>query len=144
MSAENVEFVRQALEAINRVVGEDPGSFDLERDAPEVWERIDPAFELHQRADAPGARIYRGREESKAFWQEVSEIFGEVRWEPREFIDLDHAVVVRSRIVAKGLGSGAPAELDETDVCWFRDGRIIRLRPFADDDEALAAAREPV
>jgi hypothetical protein len=40
-------------------------------------------------------------------------VFVEVRWDPQEFIDPGHAVVVEARIVAVGRGSDVPVEMDE-------------------------------
>src|SRR5919108_5719448 len=116
MSAENVQLMRQAIESINAVGRTDPEHLDPEVIVPEVWARLDPEFELHERADLPDARVYRGPEDSKAFWRKTSELFAEVRWEPEEFIDLGHAVVIRARVVAIGRGSDIPIEADEADV----------------------------
>jgi ketosteroid isomerase-like protein len=66
-------------------------------------------------------------------------VFAEARWEPQEFIDLGHAVVVVAKVVAVGRGSDVRTEMDETDVYWFRDGMIVRLRGFATKEEALEA-----
>jgi hypothetical protein len=69
-----------------------------------------------------------------------STVFAEVRWEPQEFIDLGHAVVVVTKVFAIGRGSDVRTEMDETDVFWFRDGLIVRLQGFATKEQALEAA----
>jgi hypothetical protein len=56
--------------------------------APDFWAHLAPDFELHDRPELPDAKIYRGPEQSKEFWRKTQEVFAEVRWEPREFIDL--------------------------------------------------------
>ena len=141
MSAENVELVRRALATINAVGETDPGALDLEEVAPDVWARLDPDLELHERSDLPDAKVYRGREESKEFWRKTSELFSDVRWEPRELIDLEHAVVVNAKVVVTGRGSEVPIEADDIGVCWFRAGSIVRLQAFSSLEEAMAAAQ---
>jgi hypothetical protein len=67
-----------------------------------------------------------------------------LRWEPRDFADLGHAVVVDAKIVAVGRESDVAIEADETDetdVFWFRGGQIVRLQAFPTKAEALEAAR---
>jgi ketosteroid isomerase-like protein len=140
MSRENVELVRRTYEVINSIGRTGPGFIDPADVAPDLWERLAPDFELHDRPDLPDAKVYRGREESKEFWRKTQELFAELHWEPREFIDLGHAVVVETRIVALGRGSEVRIEADETDVFWFREGMIVRLRGFPTKAEALEAA----
>ena len=69
----------------------------------------------------------------------LQEVWAEIRWEPVEFIDLGNIVVVETRIVGVGRGSDVPIEADETDVFWFRDGKIIRLTGFPTKRDALEA-----
>ena len=128
---------------INAIGRTDSQFVDPEELAPDLWARLDPDFELHDRPDIPDARVYRGREASKEFWQKIQQLFSELRWEPREFIDLDHAVVVETRVMVVGRGSDVRIDADETDVFWFRDGLIVRLQGFPTRDEALEAAGLP-
>jgi ketosteroid isomerase-like protein len=138
MSEENVEIVQRIFDAINRL-GETGRAFlDLEAVAPELWARLAPEFELHERRDLPDAKVYRGREESKEFWRKTQQLFVEIRWEPLEFTDLGHAVVVETGIAATGRGSDVRIEADETDVFWLRDG--LRLQGFPTKAQALEAA----
>jgi ketosteroid isomerase-like protein len=141
MSEEYVELVRRTYEVINAVGRTSEAFVDPEALNPELWAQFDPAFELHERSDLPDRKIYRGRDESKAFWRKTQEVFSEIRWEPKQFLDLGDAVLVETRIVATGRGSDVAIEVDETDVFWFRDGRIARLQGFPTPDEAMAAAK---
>jgi hypothetical protein len=77
----------------------------------------------------------------KEFWRKTQEVWAEVQWHPLEFIDLGDAVVAVTKITSIGRGSQVPAELDETDVFWFRDGMITRLKGYARKEDALEAAR---
>jgi hypothetical protein len=141
VSQERIELVRRSYELFNAIGRTGPEFVDPEDVAPDLWARLAPDFELHERPDLPDRKIYRGPEEARQFWRKTQQVFVEARWEPQEFIDLDHAVVVNVRVVARGRGSEVQTELDETDVFWFRDDTIVRLQGFATKDEALAAAR---
>ena len=121
MSEENVELVRRNYEVINSL-GRTEDFVDPEEIAPDLWGRLDPDVELHERPEVPDAKVYRGPAEVKEFWRKTQEVFSEVRWQPLELIDLGHAVVAVTKITAVGRGSDAQAELDETDVFWFRNG----------------------
>jgi ketosteroid isomerase-like protein len=141
MSEENVALVRRNYEVINSIDRSGAEFVDPEQIAPDLWARLAPDFEMHGRPDVPDSTVYRGREASKDFWRMLQETFSELRWEPREFTDLGHAVVVEVRITAVGRGSEVRIEEDETNVFWFRDGEIVRLQGFPTKEEALAAAR---
>jgi ketosteroid isomerase-like protein len=139
MPGENVELVRRCYEMINSI-GRTEAFVDPEEVAPDLWARFAPDCELHERPDLPDAKTYRGRDESKAFWRKTQELFAEARWEPRDIVDLGHAVVVEARIIGMGRGSDVPFEADETDVFWFRDGLIVRIQGFPTREDAFAAA----
>ncbi len=140
MSEENVELLRRAYERINTVGRVDPDEVDMEKLAPEVWDRLAPEIELHERPELVDRKVYRGLEESKQFWRKTWEVFAELRWEPQEFIDAGDAVIVVARVVGVGRGSDIPVEMDESDLWWFRDGQIVRIEGFGTKQKALAAA----
>jgi len=141
MSDENVDLVRRNYEVINAIGRTGSAFVDPEELAPDLWAGLSPDFELHERPDLPDARVYRGREESKQFWRKTQELFVEICWEPLEFIDLGHAVVVVTRVRVVGRESDAPFEADETDVFWFHDGALAKLQAFPSKAEGLAAAQ---
>ncbi len=114
MSQENVALVRHLYEV--SLTRRDAAFLDPEEAAPEVWAHLAPDFELHDRAELPDAKVYRGPEEAKDFFRKTQEVFVEARWEPQQFIDLGHAVVVKTKVVAIGRGSDVPTEMDETHV----------------------------
>jgi ketosteroid isomerase-like protein len=141
MNDEDLDILRRGYEAINAIDAADGSFVDPEGVAPELWARLAPDFELHERTDLPDARVYRGPDEAKEFWRKTQQVFSEIRWQPRELIDLGDAVVAPSRITATGRGSDARIEVDETAVFWFRDGLMVRLQAFPTLEEGLAAAR---
>jgi ketosteroid isomerase-like protein len=140
MSKENVELVRRNYEVVNSIGRTDAEFVDPEEFAPDLWARLAPDFELHERPDLPDRKVYRGPDEAKEFWRKTQELFSELRWEPLEITDLGHAVVVETRIAVVGRGSDVLIEADETDVFWFRDGAIVRLQGFPTRAEAFEAA----
>ena len=143
MSNDNVELVRRLYEVINAMGRTGDEFVDPEEFAPDLWARLAPDFELHERSDLPDAQVHRGRDESKAFWTQIQELFAEVRWNPLEYTELEHAVVVETRISGVGRGT-APFEASETHVFDFHDdGKLARLRGFPTTAEAMEAARAP-
>jgi ketosteroid isomerase-like protein len=140
MSEENIALVRRTYEVINSIGRTGDESVDPEEVAPDLWARLTPDFELHGRPDVPDVTVYRGRDAAKEFFRMLQEVFAELRWEPQEFTDLGHAIVVETKMVAVGRGSEVQIEDDETDVFWFRDGDIARLQGFPTKADALQAA----
>jgi ketosteroid isomerase-like protein len=143
MSEGNVELVRRCFDMVNSIGRTGPGFTDPEEVAPDLWARLAPDFELHERPDLPDARVYRGREESKEFWRKTQELFAEIAWEPGEYTDLGHAVVAETRLIVVGRNSDVRFESDEATVFWIRDGSLVKLQAFPSKEEAFAAA-EPL
>jgi ketosteroid isomerase-like protein len=141
MSEENVALVQRNYEVINSIDRSGDEFVDPEEVAPDLWGSLAPDFELHGRPDVPDTTTYRGREATKEFWRMLQDVWAELRWEPREIIDLGHAVVVETKIVARGRGSDLRIEADETDVFWFRNGEIVRVQGFPTKAEAMEAAQ---
>jgi ketosteroid isomerase-like protein len=139
VSEENVALVRRNYEAINSIVRTGDAFVDPEEAAPDLWAKLAPDFEMHGRPDVPDSKVYRGREATKEFWRMLQEVWSELHWEPLEFTDLGDAVVVETKLVARGRGSDLELEAYETDVFWFRDGQIVRVQGFATKPEALEA-----
>ena len=140
MADENVALTRRLYEAIKSIGRTGEEFIDLEQVAPELWDSLAPDIELRGRPDIPDQRTYRGREEVNDFWRMLQEVWAELHWEPLEFTDLGDVVVVETRLVGVGRGSDLRIESDETDVFWFRDGKIAVLTGFGTKEEALEAA----
>jgi ketosteroid isomerase-like protein len=129
MSRENVEVVKQCWEAVAR-------------GGPEaLLEFADPAIEWHVRQDLPDAAVYRGHEGFRALLERFDDAFEEQVYEPAGFTDAGGEVVlVPLRWWARGRGSGATVvERSETWVFTVRERRIIRVREFRTEEEALEA-----
>ncbi len=127
MSQENVELVRQAMEALLR----------RDRDA---WFAIhDEDFEIVAVRDWPETGV-RGREAAWDFNMRIRDSF---EWTPREVERVDAGadkVLAHLRYDARGVESGAEVELDQWFVATVREGKILRLQWFTDGVEAREAA----
>jgi ketosteroid isomerase-like protein len=104
MSEENVEQVRQGLDAYHR------------RDLEELLSYMDSEIELHS-AIIGGAEgnIYRGHDGFRRWYRETFETFEDFRNEWFEFRDLGDRVLAIGRVKARGRESGV--ELD-SEMCW--------------------------
>ena len=126
MSQENVELVREGIEAWNR------------RDFDGALRSIHPGVVIRT-IPAVGSRIFRGHEEIKAFWTTFFDSFDELWQEPTEFIDGGDRVVVVVRWRGRGR-DGIDLEQTIVDVYTFRNGLIVRLEGFDRKSAALEAA----
>jgi ketosteroid isomerase-like protein len=130
MSQENVESVREAVEAINR------GDFAaaLDRAHPNVeWQTLD-AF--------PDAGTYRGPEGVRAFFQTWLDTFRGFRLHLEKCVLVDEdRVLATLRVSGEGAGSGVEVESPAFfQVLEFRDGQLTRARMFETEEEAREAA----
>jgi ketosteroid isomerase-like protein len=139
MPSDNIELIRRCYEMVNAIGRTGHEFVDPEQLVPDVWARLAPDFELHERPDLPDAKVHRGREESKAFWRKLQEVFAEVRWEVREFTEIGDVVLVEGTVVGLGRGSDVPFHAEEANVFWFRDGALVKLQGFPSREAALQA-----
>ena len=134
MSQENVEIVRTLFAALQSVnVG------NVERRLDEVREIFDPEVEW---VAAPHSLLasgeYRGYDGVSRFWTQFLSAWDEYGVQVDELIDAGDQVVAVMRLS----GRTNQLEVDEarSSVLTLRDGRIVRVEPFASKDEALEAA----
>jgi ketosteroid isomerase-like protein len=127
VSQENVEIVREAIEAFNR------------RDIDRAFRDVGPDVELDwTRSRGTEAGVYHGREASLAFWSAWLDLFDQISFEPDEFIDCGADVVVPNLMHLRGR-DGVPVEARSAVVATVRGGCIVVWRLFQDRDEALKA-----
>jgi ketosteroid isomerase-like protein len=130
MSQENVETLRQSLEA-----------FDRRDRAAWLATRDDQDYEVVTDRYWPEADVVRGREAAWEFYVKVAEAFERLLAGDAELVDAGaDKVLVHQRSDVRGRTSGAAVELNYWDVVTFREGRIVRDQWFADRAEALEAA----
>ena len=128
MSQENVEVVRQWIDAFNRGGVEAALRF------------LDPEIEWITTGLFVEPGTYRGHEGVLQYIGGAAAEFEDVHSEPHELIDAGEEVVVPVRISGRGRHSGAPVDLKMTIVASLRDGMIVRIRNYAEKADALEAA----
>jgi ketosteroid isomerase-like protein len=129
MSQENVELVRTAME-----------SFNLEG-VDAIAEQIDPDFETTTPASlSVEPDTYRGPEGVRRWFDAWEGTMDEVRFDVDELVDAGDRVVAVSRMVARSHTTGLELEQAVVRVWTLRDGRAVRLDPYATRAEALRAA----
>jgi ketosteroid isomerase-like protein len=135
MSQENVEVVRRLFAAFQSV---DVGN--LERHLDEVRDILDPEVEW---VAAPHSLLateeYRGSDGVRRFWTQFLSTWDEYGVEVEELIDAGDQVVAVMRLS----GRTHEREIDQprSSLLTLRNGKIVRIEPFASKDDALEAAR---
>ena len=129
MSQDNVEVVRQVVQAFNR------------RDLAAMTQRFASEIEWEPAGPAAVERpVYRGRDEVSSGFAAAWEAWEVFRVEERELRDLGDSIVWLGR--AQLRGGTSHVELDQEFAVHFlvRDGKIVRFRGFLGWQEALEAS----
>jgi ketosteroid isomerase-like protein len=128
MSSENVEVVRTAMESFN-LDGVDA-----------IADQISPDFET---TTPPSLSVepdtYRGPEGVRRWFDAWEGTMDEVRFDVDELVDAGDRVIAVSRMVARSHTSGIEVEQAVALVWTLRDGRAVRLDPYATREEAVRA-----
>ena len=69
-----------------------------------------------------------------------AETWEETRLNPQEFIDAGRQVVVLQHELRRGRSSGVEVESETAVLFELRDGRVMRIQGFMDQEQALEAA----
>ena len=129
MSQQNVDVVRQGLEAFN--------SEDMER----ILAFVDPDFETAVSGELSAEPdTYRGHDGIRRYFESFRDAMDEIRFEPERFWDAGEAVVVTLRLTAKGRQTAIRVEQRIAQVWSIRDGRAVSVRTYTSIAEALRAA----
>jgi ketosteroid isomerase-like protein len=130
MSQENVETVRQGLDALNR------------RDRATWMALVDPALENISPRDWPESGRIEGAEPIFDFFVEVQDSWEEIStYEYDELIDAgDDKVLTHMSARLKGKASGATVAWSYWQVVTFKGDKVARVEWFGDRTEALEAA----
>jgi ketosteroid isomerase-like protein len=134
MSQENVDVVRRLLGAFECI---DAGNLDRRLD--EVREILDPGVEwLAAPHSLLASEEYRGYDGVRRFWTQFLSAWDEYGLRVEELIDAGDQVVAVMRLK----GRTKELEVDEarSSLLTLRDGRIVRIEPFASKGAALEAA----
>jgi ketosteroid isomerase-like protein len=100
----------------------------------------DPEIEFHDRPGFPGPGVHRGQEAFRRHIEDYREAWVEPRVETEEIRSVGDRVVTRVTYTGVGKLSGARSATPASGVFDFREGRILRIRQFADHADALEAA----
>jgi uncharacterized protein len=127
MSQENVEIVRNQVERFKAT-----GESSPETAAEDItW---------HDPPDFPDAQVHHGMDgvvEALGVW---SNAWSEWQIELNEYIDAGERVLVRGRQWGLGKDTGVAVEQPLCLVYLLRDGKVVEVRAFFDDLQALEAA----
>ncbi|MDQ6811077.1 MAG: nuclear transport factor 2 family protein [Actinomycetota bacterium] len=127
MSEQNVELVRQALDAFSR------------GDADAFAALTTPDLEWKTGLGAVEGEIFHGREGVETYFARLSGAWAEFRFLADEFRDHGAVVLVLGRLEGRGRGGGVPVASPVGAVWNCRGGAICRLRAYLDHDEAIKA-----
>jgi ketosteroid isomerase-like protein len=128
MSSENLELVRTAMQSFN-LDGVDA-----------IADQISPDFET---TTPPSLSVepdtYRGPEGVRRWFDAWEGTMDEVRFDVDELVDAGDRVIAVSRMVARSHTTGIEVEQAVAMVWTIRDGRAVRLDPYATREEAVRA-----
>ena len=124
MSQENVEIVRRYYELLNA------------RDVQGCLTLVAPSIVVAQ-PDLPDGGAYRGIDGWRRWNDALEAAWSEMRWEPREFIEAEDAVLVTVRFVGKGSHTSIEQAVDRFQVLRVRDGRIVFTTGYGSRVRAL-------
>jgi ketosteroid isomerase-like protein len=128
MSQENVERVRESLEAFAR------------RDKAAWCELCDPNLEVVPIGDWPESEPIRGREAAWDFFVAFEEPWEPGSYEMAEVMHSAKSVVTRLKRDMRGKSSGIEVQYDYWMVVTIRDRKAVRLEWFEKRESALEAA----
>jgi ketosteroid isomerase-like protein len=147
MTPQNVETLRRMYEAFN------------DRDIESLMEQFHPDVEIEETQDLAyaaallrvlGPRFvilsggYRGRGQVRKLWETVWEISEWFIVDPEDFLEVgDDQVVVPLVLNARAKETGLEGEAPTAHLWEMRDGKGVRLRVFADRQQAMAEAHLP-
>jgi uncharacterized protein len=127
MSQENVEIVRSQVDRFKTT-----GEMSPETSAEDIaW---------HDPPDFPDAEVHIGMDgvlHALGVWASA---WNEWRIELNEYVDAGEHVLVRGKQWGRGKDTGVLVEQPLCLVYLLRDGRVVEVRAFFDEHQALEAA----
>jgi ketosteroid isomerase-like protein len=134
MSRENLEIVRQLIDAWNR--GDVDGWLELVHPDGE-WSSA-----ILRQVEGDEAASFRGHLELRRFWDEWHEVWA-LTVEPSEIRDLGETIVVLGDMHTRGSKSGVDLDREVGYVMELEDGLVRRSRAYFSAEAALEAAGLP-
>jgi ketosteroid isomerase-like protein len=128
MSQENVEIVREAMEAY------------MGNDEATVRKIVAPDVVISTRPDQPDVREHHGYDGMLRASAEWLEAWDDHTMEAARVWDAGEFVILATRESGRGKISGVPLETESVFVYTLSQGRIVRIQIFGSEREALEAA----
>jgi ketosteroid isomerase-like protein len=128
MSQENVEFIREAADALREG--------DLQRVETLLEGELDPAFEYQSLALD---QVHTGLSGMRDFFADMRDVWRDYDQEIEELVDLGDHVLVVLRVAARGRGSGVPIARQSVWLWTFSQRKAVRAKAFDSKREALEA-----
>jgi len=100
-----------------------------------AWADPDIGFVL----SGPDWRVHRGLQAMSRAGGKWLQAWDEFRVEPREFIDVDDAVLVLTEFRGRKATGVSVESMTGANVFWFRDGKVVRLVVHTDRPKRLEA-----
>jgi ketosteroid isomerase-like protein len=126
MSHDNVEIVRQAVDAFNA------------RDRDRLLGLMDPEIEFRSVFER---KTYRGLAEMVQYREDLETTLEEFHSEDDRFLDAgEDRVLYLYRVVGRGTGSGVPVSRENAILWQLRNGKLLKGVVYLDQREALEAA----
>jgi ketosteroid isomerase-like protein len=127
MSQENVDLVRRSWRAVSS-------------DGELPFELYDADLRIQNMPEFPIQGPYDGHEGLAQWWEDLTEVIEDLRFEVKEVIDLDDERVLS---VQRALGRATHTGI-EMDVLWasvvtLREGKIVRLQGYWTPEQAREA-----
>jgi ketosteroid isomerase-like protein len=109
-----------------------------ERDFETMSALAVPDFEMDMTNRVLNPASYRGEEGLRRFLAEVDELWEFMDMKVERLLERDDEVLALLEVDIKGRGSGLTLQ-DRIAQRWVvRDGKLVHMRVYADQDEALA------
>src|SRR4051812_32779869 len=83
---------------------------------------------------------YRGHAGVRRYFAGFGGMLEDIRYEALELIPAGECVIARMRLSGRGVSSGIDVDLQGFTLHHLANGKITRIRPFADFESALRAA----
>ena len=130
MASANVEIIRRGLDAYNK------------GDVEAVLETADPDIEFVPLRSLVVGGSYRGHEGIRRFFEDLGDEWEGFSIGNEEFREREGSVLLLGEFAAKGKASGMQVH---SPVAWLfelRAGKVVRMRAYSSQDEALQAITE--
>jgi uncharacterized protein len=130
VASANVEIIRRGLDAYNR------GDVDA------VLETADPDIEFVPLRSLIVGGSYHGHDGIRKFFEDLDEEWDDFSISKEEFREREDAVLLLGEFEATGKASGMQVQHPVAWLFELRSGKVVRMRAFSSQDEALRAIAE--